>query len=227
MKENKTAILIFANSAEKEIVSKPFSSSSLFEVLNLQTIKIVKKTGLPYFHFNEDQQTGNNFGERFTNAIQSVYNSGYDTVISIGNDTPHLTTKHILKASEKLKTHQAVLGPSLDGGFYLIGLKQQQFNKDAFIKLPWQNSSLNKTISKTLGFKNNQIHYLEVLTDIDNASDIELILNSFKTISSKIKSILILFFPSLSQTDSYFNIGFKNFTLTKRRNKGSPAMLHL
>ncbi|GAA4238614.1 hypothetical protein GCM10022291_29760 [Postechiella marina] len=227
MKENKIAILIFANSAEKEMVSKPFSSSSLFEALNLQTINIAKKTGLPYFHLNEAQQVGANFGERFTNAIQTVYNQGYNSVITIGNDTPHLTSKHILKTAEKLKTHHVVLGPSTDGGFYLMGLKKQQFNPDVFLKLPWQTTNLNRSISKVLASKKSNIHYLEVLTDIDNASDIKLVLNSFKSISTTIKSILLQSILNISKIIAYHNIAFNNFILNRQHNKGSPALLHL
>ena len=80
-----TAILIFANSAEFEAVQKPFrSSETLFDALNEQTIKIVEKTGLPYFHFSEKNQYGATFGERFANAIQSIYDKGFQTVITIG-----------------------------------------------------------------------------------------------------------------------------------------------
>ena len=227
MKESKTAILIFANSAEKELVSKPFSSSSLFEALNLQTINIAKKTGLPYFHFSEAQQIGANFGERFTNAIQQVYNKGYQAVITIGNDTPHLTAKHILKTAKKLKTHHVVLGPSTDGGFYLMGLKKQHFNPDAFLKLPWQTTNLNRSISKVLASKNSTIHYLELLTDIDIASDIELILNSFKSISAAIKSILLQSILTATKPIAYHKIAYHNFILNRQHNKGSPALLHL
>ncbi|WP_158844760.1 DUF2064 domain-containing protein [Algibacter sp. L1A34] len=228
MKKNKIAILIFANSAEKEMVSKPLPSpSSLFEALNLQTINIAKKTGLPYFHLSENQQIGVNFGERFTNAIQSVYNKGYDTVITIGNDTPHLTAKHILKTAEKLKHHHVVLGPSTDGGFYLMGLKKDLFNPDVFLKLPWQTTNLNRNISKVLASETTQIHYLEVLTDIDNASDIERVLNSFKSISAAIKSILLQSISISTKIIAYHITAFHNFVLKRQHNKGSPALLHL
>ena len=106
MKNNQTAILIFANSAEFEAIQKPFQSSQLlFDALNLQTLKVVKKTGIPYFLSSEKNQTGNSFGERFTNAIQSVYDKGFENVITIGNDTPHLQSQHILKAVENTQTN--------------------------------------------------------------------------------------------------------------------------
>ncbi|MBB5267317.1 DUF2064 domain-containing protein [Algibacter amylolyticus] len=224
---NKTAILIFANSAEKEIVSKSFSSKQLFETLNAQTIKIAKKTGLAYFVYSEHEQVGFSFGERFTNAIQSVYNKGFNQVITIGNDTPHLTAKHLLKTVEKLETNAIVLGPSTDGGFYLMGLNKAFFNKNIFLKLPWQTSGLNRSISKISASKSIAICYLEVLTDIDTASDIQMVLNSFKAIATTIKSILLQSLFVVNRFSIYQNLAFKDFILHFQFNKGSPVLLHL
>ena len=138
MNTDKTAILIFANSAQKEAVLKPFKSSkALYHLLNTKTIATAKKTGLPFFHYSESEQVGYSFGERFTNAITSVFNKGFENIIVIGNDTPHLTKKHLLKAEENLKQQHCVLGPSKDGGFYSMGLRKSHFNIGSFLKLPW------------------------------------------------------------------------------------------
>ncbi len=224
---NKTAILIFANSAEKEASLKPFQSSiDLFEALNRQTLNIAKKTGLPCFLFSEEQQVGNTFGERFTNAIQSTYSKGFNSVITIGNDTPHLTSNHILKTVEKLQKHDIVLGPSTDGGFYLMGLKKSQFNKETFLKLPWQTANLNKSISKLQASKKVNLYYLEVLTDIDSTSDIKLVVDSFKELSVFIKQILLQHISIEKRVLSNLSFSFENFILNQQFNKGSPITLH-
>lgn len=227
MNKSKTAILIFANSAEKEIISKSFSSKRLFETLNKHTLNIVKKTGIPYFLFSEKQQTGNSFGERFTNAMQAVYNLGFNTLITIGNDTPHLTSKHILKTVEKLQKHSIVLGPSTDGGFYLMGLKKSQFNKETFLKLPWKTSNLNKSISKLESSKKINISYLELLTDIDDVSDIKWVLDGYKTISTTIKILLLQLFSSVKKIIFYHFITIENFISNLQLNKGSPVLHYL
>lgn len=225
---NKTAILIFANSAEKETVSKPFHfSKDVFEMLNEQTLHVAKKTGLPYFLFSEKQQVGNSFGERFTNAIQSIYSKGFDAVITIGNDTPHLSAKHLTKTITQLQKHDLVLGPSTDGGFYLMGLKKSLFNVEAFLKLPWQTSALNRSISKLSALKKTNIYYLEVLTDIDVASDINTILNSFKSISTYIKQHLLQAVSTKKKIASHIYFFVENLTLKRAYNKGSPLLLHL
>jgi glycosyltransferase A (GT-A) superfamily protein (DUF2064 family) len=219
----KTAILIFANSAEKEATLKPFlHSKELFEQLNSQTLKIVKKTGLTYFLYSEKEQVGNNFGERFTNAIESVYNKGFDCVITIGNDTPHLTTKHILKTVEKLQKDDFVLGPSIDGGFYLMGLNKNCFNLETFLNLPWQSSKLNNSICKLLTSKKLKITYLEFLKDIDLQYDITSIFNNYQSLVKAIKVLLIKHIFLVKKI--YFNTHtiFKSHRVDVFFNKGSP-----
>ncbi|GAA4888233.1 hypothetical protein GCM10023311_10130 [Flaviramulus aquimarinus] len=218
---NETAILIFANSAEFDAVQKPFQSSELlFEALNTKTLKIVEQTGLPYFLSSEKNQIGATFGERFTNAIQWVYNKGFKNVITIGNDTPHLQSKHILKAVYQLQQNDIVLGPSKDGGFYLMGLKQSYFNIETFLKFPWQTSRLYRSISRLVISQDINLSYLELLSDIDQLSDINIVIDSFRNISNHIKQVLHRFIsveknvictsPSLitiSIQDSHFNKG--------------------
>ncbi|MDO5969752.1 DUF2064 domain-containing protein [Flavivirga aquimarina] len=228
MKNSKTAILVFANSAEKEAVLKPFiSSKEVFEALNAQTLNIVKKAGLPYFLYSEKQQVGNTFGERFTNAIQSVYNEGFDTVITVGNDTPHLTTNHLRKTVKKLQKHDIVLGPSTDGGFYLMGLKKSHFKAETFLKLPWKTSNLSRSIAKLNASKKVNITYLEVLTDLDTISDVKIISDSFRKLSAHIKQLLNIFISIEKKIVFNHLFPIENFILQQQFNKGSPILLHL
>jgi len=224
---NQTAILIFANSAEKELMSKSHSSADFFELLNTETVKTVKKTGLPYFHYSEKEQTGNTFGERFTNAIAAIYNKGFKQVITLGNDIPHLTANHILKAKDKLTNSDLVLGPSTDGGFYLMGFKKTHFNKTKIQNLPWQTKQLRHCLNAELQQQHIKTTYLETLSDIDDASDIELILESFKPLDFKIKKLLLKLRKTI-QIYSSFTDGFHGKTIFKKHyNKGSPILLHI
>lgn len=224
MKINKTAILVFANSAEKELKLKSIQSASVFELLNFEVLKTVKKTGLPYFHFSEKEQIGASFGERFSNAIQAIYNKGFNTVISVGNDTPHLKASHILKAKQKLESSDYVFGPSTDGGFYLMGFKKTHFKKTQFEALPWQTSKLQYVLRKNLNGKKRDVFYLETLSDIDTVSDIDVILNSFKALVFKLKALLI----SIRKIDSHSSAPVKyrlnNIYFKIHQNKGSPIL---
>lgn len=223
MTNSKTAILIFANSGQQEAFAKPFKSSQLlFDELNRHTLKKVKSTGLPYFHISENEQIGNSFAERFTNAIQSIYDKGYDSVISIGNDTPHLKSAQISQAAKQLNSHDIVLGPSLDGGFYLMGLKKSHFKAEIFLKLPWQTAGLSQSIYRLIASNRTKLFKLETLTDIDSLSDIKLLVDSFKSISTKIRGLLLQIISI--KTLIYFEINgiHASFQNEIFYNKGSP-----
>lgn len=227
MKHNNTAILIFANTALEDASRKAIGNSEkLFHELNNHTIRTVQSTKLPYFHFTEDQQTGRTFGERFTNAIKDIFAQGFDNVITIGNDTPHLKTSQLVETAHKLQNEKFVLGPSKDGGFYLMGLHKSQFNEQLFVKLPWQSRTLAKKITRLLSKSKVKIVTLEVLQDIDSALDIPKILNTFKKIARNLIKLLIV----LNRTISVFTINHNRlvtlFWSQKQFNKGSPLELN-
>lgn len=221
---NNTAILIFANSAEKEVERKSFLSKEVFCALNKQTLKIVEKTGIEYFIFSEKNQIGTTFGERFSNAIESIFNKGFNNVITIGNDTPHLKTQHLLDSLHQLEKNNLVLGPSKDGGFYLLGIKKEHFQKKTFLKLPWQTNVLNSYITKISSSKNIHISFLELLNDLDSKEDVVKIIHSFKAISLSILELLKLFFKVDKKNIIYKKKIFYNPLFSQNFNKGSPVI---
>lgn len=223
MKKN-TAILIFANSAEKEAERKSFLSADVFSELNSQTLKTVEKSGIQYFHFSEKNQIGSSFGERFSNAIEAIFNKGFKNVITIGNDTPHLKTHHLVDTLHQLEKNELVLGPSKDGGVYLMGIKEVHFNKETFLKLPWQTSRLQKCITSILSSKKLNIKFLEILNDLDVLEDIKKILHSFKAIPKSILKILTLLIFTQREFFVDLTINFKKTFFAPNSNKGSPLV---
>lgn len=69
------------------------------------------------------KQKGDGLGERMHNAFKFAKNAGASKMVIIGSDSPILPASSIKKAFDLLGRADAVLGPSLDGGYYLIGLK--------------------------------------------------------------------------------------------------------
>lgn len=190
--ESKTAILIFARSSECEANIKSFpQSKEIFDSLNKHTLQLVSKTGLPYYRITEQEQVGDSFGERFTNAVQSIYNLGYQSVIAIGNDTPHLTTKHLLQAEKSLHANKVVVGKAIDGGFYILGIQKDYFNAELFLKLPWQTQQLSTAISKLFLTYKIEVVCLQTLVDIDALHDIKKILQSIRKVRKAIRFILL------------------------------------
>ncbi|MGB5942839.1 MAG: DUF2064 domain-containing protein [Leeuwenhoekiella sp.] len=219
--------MIFARSARADASQKHLKNGlAVFEALNAQTVQTVRSTGLPYFISSEKDQVGAGFGDRFTHAIQEVYDLGFENVITVGNDSPHLRAKHILQTVAYLEDKPLVLGPSQDGGFYLMGLHRSQFNATTFLKLPWQTANLMQSIVRLLNAKKIKCAFLETLVDLDVVADVHEILRSSKTLNYQIRELLadaIAFFVPVSE----YNIPSFDFPFEASAfNKGSPVLVN-
>lgn len=69
-------------------------------------------------------QRGKDIGTRMENAFADTFDLGYDGVILIGTDIPDITEKIIEEAFASLEDKDVVINPTLDGGYYLIGMKE-------------------------------------------------------------------------------------------------------
>jgi len=222
----KTAVLIFANSSAEEQMQKAIpNGQALFDVLNNNILKIVQRSELPYFLYTEKEQKGNSFGSRFVNAIQEVFDKGFTNIITIGNDTPQLTTSHLNTAAAQLEANKFVIGPSTDGGFYLMGLERPQFDAATFLDLPWQSSKLCKSLEAVLNETSTEIVKLEILHDLDGFKDLNNFRNCFHYIALDLKKIIILLFESVQEilSSPYFLISNLQYKILF--NKGSPNLI--
>lgn len=120
--------------------------------------------------FRKKLQQGNDLGVKMENAFLDLFQMGYEKIVIIGSDLPDLETNHITSAFESLNINEAVLGPALDGGYYLLGLsKMHDF---IFRNKPWSQSNLLEETFMEL--KNNKVSFitLETLNDIDTFKDL-------------------------------------------------------
>lgn len=184
-------------------------------------MKKVKKTELPYFLCNEHQQIGPDFGTRFTAAIQAVFAKGFDSIITVGNDTPHLTVELLLRSYRNLIEGKTVIGPSTDGGVYLLGIHKNKFDAQLFRAMPWQKEGLFDALGLCF-LRKGILHQLPKLSDLDSTEDIQTILNAKRRLSVTLTAILLrLVRKSNSIRKQYFiptTSGFQN----PNSNKGSP-----
>lgn len=229
MKDNNqdlTAILVFANSAQEDSKLKRISGGAgLFDGLTNHTLASVKKSKMTYFHISEEQQIGDSFGTRFSNAIQSVFDKGFKRIITIGNDSPHLTTAHLIDAQFHLEKGKTVIGPSADGGFYLIGLKKEQFNASDFEKLSWNTSKITTEVTSLIS-RQSELVRLKTLFDVDSMEDLQLMVSRFQNFSNYLFKI---FLSVLKVQSVLYIIDFalpKNHLSFTYFNKGSPGLLH-
>jgi rSAM/selenodomain-associated transferase 1 len=117
-------------------------------------------------------QRGQSLGERMSHAFEHLFASGFANVILIGSDLPALPVRFFHQAYAWLeKSADVVLGPSADGGYYLIGMKRMI--PAIFDDIAWSSADvLSQTIHKLddLGLKHE---LLSQWYDIDTANDLE------------------------------------------------------
>lgn len=118
--------------------------------------------------FLKMSQKGKDLGQKMYNALS--YALGFcEKAVLIGSDCPSITNEIIEEAFTNLNDNDVVIGPSKDGGYYLIGMKIA--NWDIFNDIDWStNKVLNQTIEK-LKKTYKTYKLLEELSDIDTEKD--------------------------------------------------------
>lgn len=121
------------------------------------------------------EQSPGNLGEKMHHCIHTLLDKGWTNVILIGSDIPSLSKKILNQAIEMLEDHcvDTIIGPSGDGGYYLIGFNQQSYNKTIFENIDWGSSNVyNQTMTK-LDSLVNQTGILPTLRDVDTIEDLK------------------------------------------------------
>lgn len=127
-------------------------------------------------------QCSGDLGVRMDYAFSIPFKNEYKKVIMIGSDCFDLTPDHIEQAFAALDTHDFVIGPANDGGYYLIGMKK--WNRWVLENKTWSHHVLfNETQSDILG-RNGTLFLLEQLSDIDTQADIQATPSLSKFLSS-------------------------------------------
>ena len=80
------------------------------------------KTVFPHAGFYP--QKGNDLGERMYRVIRKVLELGYESAVLTGTDLPMMTAAHLESGFAALEEKDIAIGPTSDGGYYLIGMKK-------------------------------------------------------------------------------------------------------
>lgn len=130
------------------------------------------KTLAKRFGFQLIKQHGRDLGERMKNAITDFLNDDYKKVVIIGCDSPTLPKEYIEKAFNVLNKKSLVIGPSCDGGYYLIGVRG--LAPPIFNNIKWGTRKVLKETLKRIPEKMLPSFYLlPFWYDIDTNDDLE------------------------------------------------------
>lgn len=121
-------------------------------------------------HYEKKLQKGNDLGERMKDAFRRAFGEGAERVVVIGSDCAELTSEHIRNAFRELKRHEIVIGPSRDGGYYLLGMTA--FYPALFEDIPWSTSGVYDETVARIKERGRSYEKLALLNDIDTKEDL-------------------------------------------------------
>jgi rSAM/selenodomain-associated transferase 1 len=193
----KDCLLIFVKSPEKGKVKVRLSEDidddmvlSLYRSFVLDMLDTIRKTGHTFrifFHpagsegkisewlgrdLSYFPQEGRDLGERMKNALRRTFSDGFSRVLLMGSDVPDLTDE-VIDAAFELNDCDAVIGPSSDGGYYLIGFKSFTFIPEIFEGIPWSTDCVFERTIKILSRYDYKIHVLSEWRDVDRLDDLK------------------------------------------------------
>ncbi len=139
------------------------------------------KTDIAVFHYNSiisknpfknfskwnKIQIGENLGKKISNAFNWGFEKGYKKIIIIGSDLWDLNEEIINTGFIELNKNKVVIGPSIDGGYYLLGLNKKM--PKIFEGIKWGTQSV---LAETLKLLEHKPYILPELNDIDTFEDL-------------------------------------------------------
>ncbi|HEU5312098.1 MAG TPA: TIGR04282 family arsenosugar biosynthesis glycosyltransferase, partial [Candidatus Eisenbacteria bacterium] len=112
-------------------------------------------------------QSEGDLGHRLRSAFAALRSRGAERVVAIGTDTPHLDPDLVVNAFEALGTHDLVIGPAEDGGYYLIGMREPA--DGMFESIAWSTPTvLDSTLERARAL-GHSVEMLPRSYDIDDA----------------------------------------------------------
>jgi len=128
-------------------------------------------------------QRGETLGERLVNAATDLLSNGFESVCLINSDSPTLPSEILKTAASFLAQDgdRVVLGPSEDGGYYLIGLKHP--HHELFERVAWSTGDvLAHTIERAAEI-NLPVEFLPTWYDVDDAATLRLLCNELSLLT--------------------------------------------
>ena len=116
-----------------------------------------------------DQGSGD-LGQRMARFFERGFSLGKSRIVLVGSDSPTLPVAVVRQAFSALDEHRVVLGPSEDGGYYLVGARGVL--PPIFTDIDWSTDKV--WLQTTAQLRRRRIRYEELATwyDVDSGADL-------------------------------------------------------
>lgn len=121
-------------------------------------------------HFIKSVQSDGDLGNRMSSAFQTVLTMESKAVI-IGSDCPEINKETVEEAFMRLDSHDVVIGPTYDGGYYLIGMKAH--HEELFNNIKWSSEDVYGSTIEAIERKGLSHFPLRKMHDLDYKEDLD------------------------------------------------------
>jgi rSAM/selenodomain-associated transferase 1 len=126
------------------------------------------------------RQSGEMLGDRMINAFRETFEQGFDSAVLIGSDSPQLSPPLLNVAFDTLLKADVVIGPSIDGGYYLFGCRRSSFRPEFFQGIEWSSPRVYESTMSAIKISNQTVVELPHMQDIDNFEDFDRFLTTYR-----------------------------------------------
>ena len=159
---------------DRYLACAPSSTLVFFQIMEeRQSVKLI-------------DQVGDDLGARMQQTFASLFGMGYQQVFVVGTDVPSLPLDHYKQALALLDTHDVVLGPALDGGYYLIGLKQPR--PELFAGIAWSTDRVLPATQEKAATFGLKTALLSSWRDVDTIDDLQALIDASAADAKKPKN---------------------------------------
>ena len=135
-----------------------------------------KDLGINNFCFQGKGCLGEKMKRQIFKSQRGSSNNKKKNIIFIGTDLPNLSHMDIVKTISKLEKKDVILGPSNDGGYWLIAFSHRFVSNNnylPFINIQWSSNDVLKKTIDNLSQQKIKIDFLNTKIDIDTLHDID------------------------------------------------------
>lgn len=124
---------------------------------------------LAFPEFQVNAQIESDLGQRFTHSFRTAFENGAEAVVVIGTDIPDLDRSILQSAFAALDKKDVVIGPDMDGGYYLIGTRKK--TATLFQDIDWSSEFVFQQTEKLIQAQGLSMQHLPTLSDVDTEVD--------------------------------------------------------
>jgi rSAM/selenodomain-associated transferase 1 len=164
LERTKAAVSKFHLPVDRYLACAPSSALAFFRIMEeRQAVRLL-------------DQEGDDLGARMDEVFHTLFSRGYGRVIIAGTDVPSLPLETYHQAVQLLDRYDAILGPALDGGYYLIGLKKVA--PPLFRDIPWSTDRVLALTNEKAAMLGLSVGVLPEWRDVDTIDDLNILIEA-------------------------------------------------